>query len=566
MKKLLAMLLILALMLSLTPAAFADETPEETAPIEEQVEEPVEEPIEEPVEEPTEEPAEEPTEEPVEEPSEEPAEDPADDPAEVPAPGTDKPAEQGDPAGQDGDVPGTDDGPEYGVQPAEEQAAEEKKPAEQQEDAEAPEEQNVLVRFRCEPPEAAVAVYDGNSFIGTVTGGAMLLAPGGYAYDASCDGYYSHDRVSFTVYEPGPSDGAQPEQTVTVELIPEDEGGFFEEGESLPLRTAPPEALVVLPVEPNAARRTPTVFLQEDARWAASPYGYLSGSAASTIAASGCGILSLTNAVYYLNGIFIEPSFAAEYAAGAGFHVEGGTKWDFYRGFAQTYGASCGIEYAGEVTSYAELKNMLLRDCVAICSVPGHIMALVDYDEALGRFLLLDSAPDDLRATGAGYVWISEQELSAMPSRIYDYSGLLPRFVLLRAVGILDVSGLLDGVDSDTLEDYGTFDVWIDGDKVANDQADYRAVLRRGASYRIDDVRAKGAHRWYAVQEGSLEGSIRSGTEAQIVLSFGTRDYVSESVSDDTAPLVAENRPPAVCAHWAGGVIGPALTLPHPGA
>ena len=291
MKKLLAMLLILALMLSLTPAAVADETPEETAPIEAASAEPVEEP----------------------------AEDPADDPAEDPAPGTDEPAEQGDPAGQDGDVSEQDDGPEYGVMPAEEQAAESEKPAEQQEDAEPPEAQNVLVRFRCDPPEAVVAVYDGNSYVGTVAGGVMLLAAGGYAYDATCDGYFSLERVSFTVYEPGPSDGAQPEQTVTVELFPEDEGGFFEEGEPLPLRTAPPEALVVLPVEPNANRRTPTVFLQEDARWAASPYGYLSDNAASTIAASGCGILALTNAVYYLNGICTEPSFAAEYAAGARF-------------------------------------------------------------------------------------------------------------------------------------------------------------------------------------------------------------------------------------------------------
>lgn len=278
MKKLLAMLLILALMLSLTPAAFADETPEEIAPIEEQVEEPTEEPVEEPAEEPTEEPV------------EEPAEDPADDPAEDPAPGADTPAEQSDPAGQDGDVSEPDDGPEYGVQPAEEQtAAEEEKQAEQREDAEPEEAQSVLVRFCCDPPEADVAVYDGNGFIGTVTGGVMLLAPGRYAYDASCDGYYSHDRVSFTVYEPDPSDGAQPEQSVTVELIPEDEGGFFEEGESLPLRTAPPEALVVLPVEPSADRRTPTVFQQGDARWAASPYGYLSDRAAGTIASSGSG-------------------------------------------------------------------------------------------------------------------------------------------------------------------------------------------------------------------------------------------------------------------------------------
>ena len=441
---------------------------------------------------------------------------------------------------------------------------EDKKP----ESDEAEEELSIIVVFRCEPQEATVVVFGSEGLIGTVVGGTMLLSPGQYTYDATCDGCYPLEGVSFTVSVPGTAaKGTHLEQTVAVELCPFDEGGFFEdEGEPLTLRSEPPEPLIVLPVEPGPNRRTPKVFLQGDSRWAASPYGYLNGNSPGTIAASGCGILALTNAIYYLNGFFVDPSFAADYAAGAGFHVTGGTKWDFYRGFAQTYGTSFGVQYAGEVTSYTELKNMLLRDCVAICSVPGHIMTIVDYDETLGRFLLLDSAPDDLRATGAGYVWASEQELCAMPSRVYDYDGLYPRFVLLRAVGVLDVNGLLDGEESDSLGEYGTFDVWIDGEKVANDQSDYRAVLPRASSYRIDDIRAKGAHRCYGVQEGALQGSISCGTAAEVVLGFGTRDYVTEPEPELSNTPPAGGSRPSVCAHWAGGVIGPALTLPLPKA
>ena len=562
MKKLLAMLLILALMLSLTPAAFADETPEEPAPVEEAA-----------AEEAAEDPAEAPEEEP-EDPSAGPGDEEAGEP-EAPADDT-PPAGQEENLGTDGKDAEADDGPEYGVQPDEEspepEEEKEEAPQEAQEDGEAEEPQSVLVTFLCDPADAVVTVYDGRpkadgtwTRIGTAADGTMLLAPGEYVYDASCEGWYTDSKIAFTVSPPDSADQAeQPRQTVTVELCPMDDGGFFEEEQALPLRSTPPDPLVVLPVEPDADRRTPTVYLQGDSRWAAVPYGYLDGRSAGTIAASGCGILALTNAVCYLNGIFIDPGFAAEYAAGAGFHVEGGTKWDFYRGFAETYGRTCGIQYAGEVYGYSELKNMLLRGCVAICSVPGHIMALVDYDEGLGRFLLLDSSPDDIRATGEGYVWISEQELSAMPSRVYDYNGLLPRFVLLRAVGVLDVSGLLDGVSCDSLDGYGTFDVWIDGDKVANDQTDYCAVLPRGASYRIDDIRAKGARRYYGVQEGALEGSIRSEAAAEVVLSFGTRDFVTEPDPESAPPPAGESGLPACCAQWAGGVIGPSVSIPFP--
>ncbi|MBR2811900.1 MAG: hypothetical protein IKD69_11010 [Solobacterium sp.] len=53
---------------------------------------------------------------------------------------------------------------------------------------------------------------------------------------------------------------------------------------------------------------------------------------------------------------------------------------------------------------------------------------------------------------------------------------------------ILDVSAVLDGVESDTLDEFATVDVIIDGECVADDVTDYRAELPEGSEYRIQDI------------------------------------------------------------------------------
>ena len=203
--------------------------------------------------------------------------------------------------------------------------------------------------------------------------------------------------------------------------------------------------------------------------------------------------------------------------------------------------------------------------CLSVFSASadsGFVDDAVAINEAAKSVLMLEvyNSNNVCIATGSGFVWISERELCAMPSLLYEYEGLYPRFALLRAVGVLNVSGLLDGAESEGLDGCGTFDVWIDGEKAADDQETYSAVLRRGTSYRIDDIRAGAAYRFYGVQEGVLEGSIRSGAPTKIVLGFGTRDYVSEAA----APPAGEIAPSPLCVHWAGGLIGPGLRLPLP--
>ena len=145
MKRLIALLLVLALTLGgLVSAVAEDEQPEEIIAAQEEVvpqedaapeEEPAEEPADEPAEQPAEQPADEPAEQPAEQPAEEPAEESAEQPVEEPA---DEPAEE--PAEQPAEEPAEESAEEPADKPAEEPA---EKPAEEpaQEPAEEPAEE-----------------------------------------------------------------------------------------------------------------------------------------------------------------------------------------------------------------------------------------------------------------------------------------------------------------------------------------------------------------------------------------------------------------------------------------
>ena len=171
-----------------------------------------------------------------------------------------------------------------------------------------------------------------------------------------------------------------------------------------------------------APNKTITVFRQQDSRWKYVKYGYSDtagrtqaylGYGASGNVGSGCGVLALTNAVYYLNGTFIEPSVIATYSLRNGYRVNGvGTSYGLYSSFANNRGSTYGFSYAGTVYSWSSLKTNLNKGYVAICGKKGHIMAIVDYNASTGKYLLLDSVPSSNRGTsGTGYVWATQSYL-----------------------------------------------------------------------------------------------------------------------------------------------------------
>ncbi len=179
---------------------------------------------------------------------------------------------------------------------------------------------------------------------------------------------------------------------------------------------------------------TITVYYQNDNAWRYHPYGYqdANGNIPGNIGTSGCGLLAYTNAIYYLNGCFIQPQTLADYSVANGHRVNGqGTAFKLYASFADSYGSAYGFKYVGETSSYSTLANYLLQGNVAICSIPGHIMACVDYDSSTGKYLILDSAPSSKRGTTSGYAWKTQAQMESLEFRntfyILGSTGIAPQ-------------------------------------------------------------------------------------------------------------------------------------------
>lgn len=154
--------------------------------------------------------------------------------------------------------------------------------------------------------------------------------------------------------------------------------------------------------------------------WYNKPYGR-----EGTIGSSGCGILSYVNAINYLTGDFIDPVYLAQWSVDHGHRVYGsGTAVALYKDFANQEGKKYNFRYIDcmrSVTDWEKLKDYLKSGHVAVIHTAhrydpskGHIMAVVDYRESDGKFLLLDSEPSSNRKTKSqnGLRWGTPAELS----------------------------------------------------------------------------------------------------------------------------------------------------------
>lgn len=108
----------------------------------------------------------------------------------------------------------------------------------------------------------------------------------------------------------------------------------------------------------------------------------------------------------------------------------------------------------------------------------------------------------------------------------------------------LDLKGYLDGRDSDSLENFGTCDVYINDVKVADDCTDFYRVYPVGTKYSIKDIRATDGHKYigekpfidengntsirFEDDDGTLSGTLKRNTE--VVLEFETAAPIQVSL------------------------------------
>ena len=145
-------------------------------------------------------------------------------------------------------------------------------------------------------------------------------------------------------------------------------------------------------------------YLQVDQTWSSAKYG--SGKK-NSLRDSGCGILSIVNAVYNLTGNFIQPTTVAKWAHNKGLYNKYGSEGSYASVFqeaAKKYGSTYGFKYVSGGSGSAsdtKLKNHIKNEGVAIVHVYNHYMTIVDYNSTTDKFLVFDSAP------GSGTNWNS---------------------------------------------------------------------------------------------------------------------------------------------------------------
>ncbi len=181
-----------------------------------------------------------------------------------------------------------------------------------------------------------------------------------------------------------------------------------------------------------------------------SPWGSLRYGGGS-IAGTGCGILSTTNALNYLHGVFDTTDKAntfikswASYAHSIdgfnpGSSASGGYRYILFgtdysnppalQGkYGSTYNFTMPITWTENwnsanyynskyynnvyVNKQTALKNYLAGNAVAVAHVPGHFICLASYNPTTDKFLVLDSAPSSARGTTGGVTWVSADLLS----------------------------------------------------------------------------------------------------------------------------------------------------------
>lgn len=176
----------------------------------------------------------------------------------------------------------------------------------------------------------------------------------------------------------------------------------------------------------NQKSENTTVFLQNQSPWKDHPYGHKDEDCTQStdLAYSGCGVLSLTNAIYQLNGCFIDPAFIADYAMDNGHRVCGvGTSYSLYSAFASKYSAQYGFKYGTRYTEvdFSTMRKELENGAVIIANTPGHFFVISQFDKNTNTYLVLDSLPSKNRGTTENGDWKTASELSSGSLKVRYY-------------------------------------------------------------------------------------------------------------------------------------------------
>lgn len=154
--------------------------------------------------------------------------------------------------------------------------------------------------------------------------------------------------------------------------------------------------------------KAPMVFTQYDPAWCGTSYG-----SEGCMGTAGCGILAPVNAVYALSGQYMDVMELADYAVDKEYRIIGsGTDEGIFKAACQKFGNKYNFSWDGRSGKLKTLNKKLAQGDTAVVHVTGHYVAIVDYDEKTGKYLMLDSNYLPKREDTAFGDWISKDRLT----------------------------------------------------------------------------------------------------------------------------------------------------------
>lgn len=175
-------------------------------------------------------------------------------------------------------------------------------------------------------------------------------------------------------------------------------------------------------IQAHAARGR--LYNQLDPKWKEKKYYY--GGTGDTLYNSGCGLFSLANAIYALNGRKVNMDNLATWASSKGYYRpgSGGTFRDpFYPQATAVYGSvyrfTSNGGYWGNVTD-TRLMNWVASGKVAVIHVSGHFMAMTGYNPKTKKYRVIESAVSSTRSLPAES-WVTPAKLMSGKSNVDWY-------------------------------------------------------------------------------------------------------------------------------------------------
>ena len=95
--------------------------------------------------------------------------------------------------------------------------------------------------------------------------------------------------------------------------------------------------------------------------------------------------------------------------------------------------------------------------------------------------------------------------------------------------GYLDLNGRLDGVSENDIRGYGTVDLYINGEKVADDIEDYYSEWPGGTTYEFKDIKPHPGYAYRGVFDGNRAGTVGSGQSLYLTFSQNDFSIISET-------------------------------------